>query len=115
MLAIDTHEVVKELRAAGFSEDQAEAVTRVVRRAQDIDLSALSTKIDLDWHQRETKAEFESMRKDTKAQFDIMRRDLSAGLAETKSDLLKWIVGATGFQTVAILGAVLALSHVLKP
>lgn len=32
-VAIDPHEVVKELKAAGFTEDQAEAVTRVVRRS----------------------------------------------------------------------------------
>ena len=36
---LDTHETVKELLAAGFTDDQAEAVTRLVRRAQDIDLS----------------------------------------------------------------------------
>ncbi len=51
-MVLDTHEVVKELKAAGFTEDQAEAVTRVVRRAQDVDLSSLATKTDL----AETKA-----------------------------------------------------------
>lgn len=42
--ALHTHEVVKELKAAGFTDEQAEAVTRAVRRAQDIDLSNLVTK-----------------------------------------------------------------------
>jgi hypothetical protein len=35
----DTHAVVKELKAAGFADDQAEAVTRLVRNAQAVDLS----------------------------------------------------------------------------
>ena len=43
VLALDTHEGVKELQAAGFTDVQAEAVTRVVRRAQDVDLSNLAT------------------------------------------------------------------------
>jgi hypothetical protein len=72
----DTHEVVKELKAAGFSDEQAEAVTRVVRDAQGMGLSGLATKADL---------------------------------AETKVEILKWMVGAIGIQTVVIIGAVIAL------
>jgi len=46
-LALDTHQFVKELTAAGFSEAQAEAVTSVVRRTRDVDISNLATKTDL--------------------------------------------------------------------
>jgi len=45
--ALDTHELVTELRASGFTEEQAEAVTRAVRLARDLDLTALATKADL--------------------------------------------------------------------
>jgi hypothetical protein len=82
--SLDTHEVVKELLAAGFTGDQAEAVTRVVRRSQDIDLSNLATKADL-----------------------------QVGLAETKSEILKWMIGSFGVQTVVILGTVAALVKTL--
>jgi hypothetical protein len=44
---LDTHELVKDLKASGFSDDQAEAVTRAVTKARDIDLSNLATKTDL--------------------------------------------------------------------
>lgn len=44
---LDTHELVKDLKASGFTDAQAEAVTRAVRLAQDLDLSNLATKIDL--------------------------------------------------------------------
>jgi lipoate synthase len=80
MVALDTHEVVKELKAAGFTDEQAEAVTRVVRNAQDVDLSNLVTKTDL-----------------------------QVGLAETKAEILKWMVSSIGVQTVVIIGAVIAL------
>ena len=55
-------------------------MTRVVRRAQDIDLSNLCTKADL---------------------------------AETKSEILKWMIGSFGVQTVVILGTVVALVKTL--
>jgi hypothetical protein len=78
---LDTHEVVKELLAAGFSDKQAEAVTRVVQRSQDIDLSNLATKADL----------------------QIGLAAAKVDLAETKAEILKWMVGSLGVQTVVIL------------
>ncbi|MGH7031403.1 MAG: hypothetical protein ACREE9_06785 [Stellaceae bacterium] len=41
------HELVKDLKASGFTDAQAEAVTRALRMAQDLDLSNLATKTDL--------------------------------------------------------------------
>jgi hypothetical protein len=81
----DTHAVVKELKAAGFADDQAEAVTRLVRNAQAVDLSSLATKTDLT--PLATKID----------------------LAETKAEILKWMVSSIGIQTVVIIGAVIAL------
>ena len=87
---LDTHEVVKELKAAGFTEDQAEAVTRVVRRGQEIDLSDLATKQDLTALETSLKAE------------------LRAAIAELRSELIKWGVGIA-FALLATLTAVLKL------
>lgn len=44
---LDTHELVKDPKASGFTDAQAEAVTHAVRLAQDLDLSNLATKTDL--------------------------------------------------------------------
>ncbi len=44
---IDTHELVKDLKSAGFTDQQAEAATRPVKQAQQIDFSDLATKTDL--------------------------------------------------------------------
>ena len=55
-------------------------MTRVVQQATDVDLSDLATRADLD-------------RK----------------LAETKADILKWMVGSIAFQMFAVLGGALAI------
>ena len=132
VVALDTHAVVKELQAAGFSEAQAEAVTHAVRRAQDVDLSHLATKsdiqalrmeidglragtkADLDSLRAGTKADLDSLRTSTKADIDSLRAGTKADIAELKADILKWMVGAIGVQTIAILGALVGLARVLK-
>jgi hypothetical protein len=40
---------------------------------------------------------------------------LRTAIAESKADILKWMVGTIGFQTVIILGAVIALAHITHP
>lgn len=52
-ITIDTHAFIKRLIAAGMPEQQAEAVTALVREARDTDASHLATKADL----AETKAD----------------------------------------------------------
>ena len=52
-ITFDTHEIVKELTKAGFTEAQAEAVTSAVKKSQDTDTAHLATKTDL----AETKAD----------------------------------------------------------
>jgi hypothetical protein len=102
--ALDTHEAVKELRAVGFTDEQAEAVTRVIRQSQDVDLSNLVTKADYQLGLAATKTDLQMGLAAAKA-------DLQIGLAETKSEILKWMVGTIGVQTVIILGAVVALAR----
>jgi hypothetical protein len=139
LTSLDTHEVVKELKAAGFTDDQAEAVTRVVRRAQDIDLSSLATKADLEAGLLATKTDLRAellatkadlqaellatkadlqagllaTRADLQAGLLAAKSDLQVGLAETTAEILKWMVGTIGLQTVVILGAVVALARMM--
>ena len=46
-LAMDTHKVVKWLREAGFTDQQAETVTDVLREAREMDLGQVATKGDI--------------------------------------------------------------------
>lgn len=117
VLALDTHAVVKELKAAGFTDEQAEAVTKVVRQAQDVDLSSLATKIDLAAVKGEiagSRAEMAAMKIELKGDIAILRSDFEKNLAETKADILKWMISAIGIQTVIIVGAVLALTRLAQ-
>ena len=49
---LDTHEIARELTAAGIPPDHADAITKAVRRAAEhdasgVDVNALATKADL--------------------------------------------------------------------
>jgi hypothetical protein len=82
-VGFDTHAMVKQLLAAGFTDNQAEAVTLAVRNAQGaggVDLSAFATKADL----------------------QAVQSDLKSDLAETKAEIFKVMLG----QTLVIIGAV---------
>ena len=57
----------------------------------------------------ELKTEIDSVRAELKADNAELRTELIAEIAETRKDLLKWIIGAIGFQTVVILGALISI------
>jgi len=114
VIALDTHAVVKELQAAGFSEAQAEAVTRAVGRGQQIDISHLATRTELQAVRDDLKSDVEALRKEVKADIDGLRKEVKADISELKVDLLKWVIGAVGFQTVALIGAVITVARLLR-
>jgi hypothetical protein len=64
MASLDTLEIAKRLRSSGFSEQQAEAITGVLRDARDADLSRLATKDDIAMLRAELRAEMEILRRD---------------------------------------------------
>ncbi len=83
-LLFDTLRLSRTLRDKGhFTPEQAEALAEALGEAAQGDLA---TKADL--------------------------AKLEAKIAEVKADILKWIVGAIGFQTVVILGALVSLVRI---
>ncbi|MBF0145719.1 MAG: DUF1640 domain-containing protein [Magnetococcales bacterium] len=46
-ITFDTHSAIKRLKAAGFDEQQAEALSDTIRQAQDAKLDELATKGDI--------------------------------------------------------------------
>jgi hypothetical protein len=79
--ALDTHQTVKDLTAAGFTDVQAEALAYALRQAQQIDLSQLAAKADL----------------------VMATSDLRRELAEMKADLIKWMIGIVFAQFAAVV------------
>jgi hypothetical protein len=76
MTSIDTLEISKRLRDAGFGEKQAEAITGALRDTHDADLSRLATKEDL----AALRADMAALRTELKAEIEILRRDLTIRL-----------------------------------
>ena len=74
--ARDTLSLMRRLKAAGFAEDQAEALSGIMLDASRADAAHLAT---------------------------------TADLSEAKAEIVGWVIGAIGLQTLALLGAVVAL------
>ncbi|PWB95019.1 DUF1640 domain-containing protein [Methylosinus sporium] len=92
-VAFDTLKFVEKLEAAGVPHAQAKATAEAFAEATS---QELATKADL--AVVESKIEKAELR-------------LEAKLEATKAEIIKWLFGTIGFQTLVILGAVLALAR----
>ena len=103
---LDTHADIQELIKSGMPEPQAETVVRQRIRLMD---HHSATKADIEKLRLETKADIaeinaniEKLRLETKA--DIA--ETNANIAQSKNDMIKWVVGV-GFGIVTMnLGAI---------
>jgi hypothetical protein len=91
-VAFDTLKLADRLEAAGMPSQQAKGVAAALAEAA---TANLVTREYLDLRLSELRAE------------------TKADLAEAKAEILRWIIGAIGFQTIIILGAVAALLRLL--
>jgi hypothetical protein len=96
----DTHEFFNELKGAGFSEQQAEVITKLQKTTiaatleqarHDYQLDDLATKRDL---------------KELELRLEVK-------LAENKADLIRWVVGVGVLQTALVTALLIKLSAVV--
>ena len=109
-IAFDTHRFVKHLTENGFTEQQAEVLADEQVHMLN---SNLATQADVAAIQRDiatVRQEIEILRQETKADIEVLRQETKAGLAEVKSDLLKWMTGAL----IAQGGVIVALLKLLQ-
>ncbi|OAI23579.1 hypothetical protein A1351_19395 [Methylosinus sp. R-45379] len=92
-VAFDTLKFVEKLEAAGVPHAQAKATAEAFAEATS---QELATKADL--AVVESKIEKAELR-------------LEAKIEATKAEIIKWLFGTIGFQTLVILGAVIALAR----
>ncbi|MGH6794774.1 MAG: hypothetical protein ACREDD_03505 [Methylocella sp.] len=106
-LLFDTLRLSRTLREKGrVTPEQAEARAEALGEAGHGDLA---TKADL----AAVKAEVAALKTELKANITEVTAKLKAGIAEVKAAILKWVVvGAIGFQTVVILGALVSLVRI---
>jgi hypothetical protein len=114
LVSLDTLAIARKLQAAGFSDAQADAVTGVIRDARESDLTTLVTKADLSSEvalvRSDLKAEIALVRSDLGAEIALVRSDLRTEIADTRYEILKWVLSAIGFQTIVVVGAIVALT-----
>ena len=93
-VAFDTLKFVRTLRdKANMSAEQAEGLAEAIAEAIDGDIAM--------------KTDFATV----KAELRKAELRLEAKIEAAKAETIKWVVSAIGFQTVVIVGAVVALSQ----
>ncbi len=103
-LTFDTHAFVTELKQAGLSEPQAEAITRLHQQAA-------SATIDYVKHEHSlenvvTNKDLDARIKETELTIELVRSELKRDIAETKAELIRWVV-AVGLLQITIITALL--------
>ncbi len=116
-LAFDTHRTVKRLQMAGFTEEQAEALTTAVQDAAAVDVSRLATKdqvaaldarvIALNARTTALDAKVDAL--DTKIDLTAARLEerIDRRGAESDARMVRWVV-TTGVGAVMATGGMLA-------
>jgi hypothetical protein len=126
-VAFDTLKFAQALRdKANLSPTQAEGISQAFSEAiagqlatRD-DLANLATKDDLAALRSATKDDMTALRGDLAAlRTDVnileakIEAKIDAKIEASKSEIIKWMFGTIGFQTIIVLGAVVALAHVV--
>jgi hypothetical protein len=94
---IDTLKLARALRDnAHFSAEDAEGAAAAIADAIQSDLV---TKSDLRLAVGELRTEMGGLRTE---------------ISESKYETIKWVAGMIGFQTIAVIGAVIALGHISR-
>ena len=104
VVLFDTHAFVKKLTAVGVPEAQAKVLAQEQARLNEERLAAKLETSDL---AQRTRDEFTEVAK--RVETLATRADVEQRISEAKAEILKWVVGAIGLQTIVILGGVCAL------
>lgn len=96
--AFDTLAFVKTLRDAGIEEKQAEAQAMALSAVLKDQSSSVATKADV---------------ADLKRDNELLKAEMKKDLAETRAELVKWVVGVGILQTTLIVGILARLAKVI--
>ncbi len=103
-LTFDTHEFVTELKQAGLSEPQAEAITRLHQQAANATIDYVKHEHSLE--NLVTNKDLDARIKETELKIELVRSELKRDIAETKAELIRWVVGV-GLLQITIITALL--------
>ncbi len=119
-VAFDTLKFVRALRdKAKLSPEQAEGFADAIAEALQGDLATkndlAAVRGDFAAVHADLHTQIAGVRADLQTQIAGVRADVQTQIAEAKTEIIKWMFGTIGFQTLIIIGAVIALVRAIKP
>ena len=115
-LALDTYALVTKLKESGIPEQQAAAQVETITKAIDLAIEQvrhdykpddLATRRDLKDLEVELKRDIERANRGIKE----LELKVAKDIAETKAELIRWVVGVGMLQMALITGLMLKLTH----
>ncbi len=102
-LAFDTYAFIRKLKESGITEEQARAQVEALSTAfeqfqGETHFSELANKHDV---------------RELELKIELVRAELKRDMAETKAELVRWIIGAGFLQTALITALLIKLNNVL--
>ena len=112
-VTFDTLKLARTLQEEGaFTPEQS---SRLVEALGDVLISDLAAKSDI----RETELRLESDLRETELRLKNDLREtelrLEVKIAESKADVIRWMCGTIGLQTLVILGTLVTLVNMIRP
>jgi len=117
-LAFDTLKFVQTLSdKAKFTQEQSEGLANAIADATSDQIATKGdlTRVegDLRTYIQSVDASVQRLEISLKSELKTVESRLETKIELLRSDVLKWIVGSIGFQTLVILGAVITLTRVI--
>ncbi|MDP2902969.1 MAG: DUF1640 domain-containing protein [Methylovulum sp.] len=107
-ITFDTHEFVTELKQAGLSESQAEVIIKLHRQATNAAIDYVKQEHNLD--NLVSNKDLDARIKETELKIELVKSELKRDIAETKADLIRWVVGVGLLQITIIAGLLLKIA-----
>lgn len=123
-------------QAEGFADAITEAFSREIATRGDVDAARSALKSDVEAFgyglRRDVEAaksgltseleavsyglkrDLEAVRSELKSDIKAVELRLESKIESAKSEMTRWVVGSVGFQTLVILGAVIALARLIR-
>ena len=110
-IAFDTLQFATRLKEAGFTEAQAVIIIELQKEAA----QSMLEQARQDYHSDDlaTKRDLDNRIKETELKIELVRSDLKRDIAETKVELIRWVVGMGILQSTLLIGALMKMAKLI--
>ena len=121
-IILDTLKLHKRLIDAGFDAQQAQALAELQQETASAVLSGaeheyhlddLALKRDVQQYSQSTDYKLEALRNETSLKQDALRAELKRDIAETKADLIRWVVAVGLLQSSLIVCVLMKIAKLI--